>query len=155
LPSAPASTRAITRHSKQRFGVPLIEAWAMTETGAGAWITANRDPRHPGQRCFGRAPIGLDVCASWMNTAPMQSAGHGGRIAGETRRRTNRAADSSAATTRTMPLPPSEAWRDGWFHSGDLVRTDIDGSFFFVDRSKTSCAEAARISPPSKWRARC
>ena len=32
-----------------RFGVPLIEAWAMTETGAGAWITAN-------QRAAARGP---------------------------------------------------------------------------------------------------
>ena len=31
----------------------------MTETGAGAWITANREPRHVGQRCFGKAPPGL------------------------------------------------------------------------------------------------
>jgi acyl-coenzyme A synthetase/AMP-(fatty) acid ligase len=28
------------------------------------------------------------------------------------------------------------AWADGWFHTGDLVRVDAAGSFFFVDRSK-------------------
>ena len=44
-----------------RFCVPLIEAWAMTETGAGAWITANQEPRHVGQRCFGKAPQGSGV----------------------------------------------------------------------------------------------
>ena len=44
-----------------RFGVPLIEAWAMTETGAGAWITANREPRHVGQRCFGKRAAGLGL----------------------------------------------------------------------------------------------
>ncbi|HTL90823.1 MAG TPA: AMP-binding protein, partial [Steroidobacteraceae bacterium] len=31
-----------------RFGFPLIEAWAMTETGAGAVLVANREPRHVG-----------------------------------------------------------------------------------------------------------
>src|ERR1700679_2030844 len=44
-----------------RFGVPLIEAWAMTETGAGAWITANTEPRHVGERCFGKPLAGLEL----------------------------------------------------------------------------------------------
>jgi len=29
-----------------------------------------------------------------------------------------------------------EAWADGWFHTGDLVRRDAQGNFFFVDRKK-------------------
>ena len=37
-----------------RFGFPLLEAWAMTETGMGAVIIANREPRHVGTACFGR-----------------------------------------------------------------------------------------------------
>ena len=37
-----------------RFGFPLIEAWAMTETGAGAVVVASREPRHTGTSCFGR-----------------------------------------------------------------------------------------------------
>jgi crotonobetaine/carnitine-CoA ligase len=28
------------------------------------------------------------------------------------------------------------AWRDLWFHSGDLLRQDADGWFYFVDRQK-------------------
>src|SRR5688500_4293238 len=36
-----------------RFGFPLIEAWAMTETGGGALIAASREPRHVGTRCIG------------------------------------------------------------------------------------------------------
>ena len=39
---------------EQRFGFPLLEAWAMTETGAGAVVIANREPRHVGTSCFGR-----------------------------------------------------------------------------------------------------
>src|SRR5918996_609223 len=44
-----------------RFGFPLIEAWAMTETGGGAVIAASREPRHVGNRCIGRPPSGLEV----------------------------------------------------------------------------------------------
>src|SRR2546422_815471 len=44
-----------------RFGFPLIEAWAMTETGGGALIAASREPRHVGTRCIGKEPPGLEV----------------------------------------------------------------------------------------------
>ena len=34
------------------------------------------------------------------------------------------------------PEATAAAWRNGWFHTGDLVRCDEDGNFFFVDRLK-------------------
>lgn len=34
------------------------------------------------------------------------------------------------------PEATAEAWRNGWFHTGDLVRQDADGNYFFVDRKK-------------------
>jgi crotonobetaine/carnitine-CoA ligase len=34
------------------------------------------------------------------------------------------------------PEATAEAWRNGWFHSGDLVMRDEEGNFFFVDRKK-------------------
>jgi fatty-acyl-CoA synthase len=34
------------------------------------------------------------------------------------------------------PKDTEEAFRDGWFHSGDLVRVDEEGYFFVVDRIK-------------------
>jgi hypothetical protein len=37
-----------------RFGFPLVEAWAMTETGAAACIMANHEPRQVGTHCFGK-----------------------------------------------------------------------------------------------------
>jgi acetyl-CoA acetyltransferase len=116
-----------------RFGVPLIEAWAMTETGAGAWITANREPRHLGERCFGKPPPGLawrvvdenenDVAAGVPGELLVRRDGpdpRRGFFAGYYK-------DDSAT---------NQAWAGGWFHTGDLVRVDADQSFFFVDRSK-------------------
>ena len=32
----------------------------------------------------------------------------------------------------------AEAWRNGWFHTGDAFRQDDDGNFYFVDRIKDS-----------------
>ncbi len=116
-----------------RFKVPLIEAWAMTETGAGAWITANRDPRHLGQRCFGRAPAGLAhriVDDGGADVAP----GAVGELL--VRREGAQPRRGFFSGYYKDPAATDLAWRGGWFHTGDLVRTGADGSFFFVDRSK-------------------
>jgi len=64
-----------------RFGFPLIEAWAMTETGGGALIAASREPRHVGTRCIGKEPPGLEVLideiwnCSCASPAPIRGAG--------------------------------------------------------------------------------
>jgi crotonobetaine/carnitine-CoA ligase len=34
------------------------------------------------------------------------------------------------------PDATAQAWRNGWFHTGDLVRQDSEGNYFFVDRKK-------------------
>jgi len=35
-----------------------------------------------------------------------------------------------------LPEATARAWRNGWFHTGDLLRRDADGNYFFVDRLK-------------------
>ena len=35
-----------------------------------------------------------------------------------------------------MPEKTVEAWRNGWFHTGDAFTYDEDGNFYFVDRAK-------------------
>jgi crotonobetaine/carnitine-CoA ligase len=37
-----------------------------------------------------------------------------------------------------LPQATAAAWRNGWFHTGDIFRRDADGNFFFVDRVKDS-----------------
>jgi acyl-CoA synthetase (AMP-forming)/AMP-acid ligase II len=116
-----------------RFGVPLVEAWAMTETGGGAWITASREPRHVGQRCFGRAPPGLEwrlVDEAGRDVAPGAAGELLVRRAGEAPRQGFFAGYyKDAAATEA-------AWAGGWFHTGDIVRVGADQSFFFIDRRK-------------------
>lgn len=34
------------------------------------------------------------------------------------------------------PEATASAWRNGWFHTGDLFRRDAEGRYFFVDRKK-------------------
>jgi crotonobetaine/carnitine-CoA ligase len=35
-----------------------------------------------------------------------------------------------------MPQKTADAWRNGWFHTGDAFREDEEGNFYFVDRMK-------------------
>jgi crotonobetaine/carnitine-CoA ligase len=35
-----------------------------------------------------------------------------------------------------LPEATARAWRNGWFHTGDILRKDADGNYFFVDRLK-------------------
>jgi acyl-coenzyme A synthetase/AMP-(fatty) acid ligase len=107
-----------------RFGFPLIEAWAMTETGGGAVIAASREPRHVGTRCIGRPLKDLEVKIDEASGELLV------RQAGEEPRRGffSGYLKDEAAT--------EEAWRGGWFHTGDAVRRGPDGQLHFVDRIK-------------------
>jgi acyl-coenzyme A synthetase/AMP-(fatty) acid ligase len=108
---------------EERFGFPLIEAWAMTETGGGAIIAASREPRHVGTRCIGRPPPGLEIRIEETGELLVRQQGSDPRrgfFSGYLK--------DEAAT--------EEAWRDGWFHSGDAVRRGRDGQLHFVDRIK-------------------
>ncbi|HEX6319120.1 MAG TPA: AMP-binding protein [Burkholderiales bacterium] len=116
-----------------RFGFPLIEAWAMTETGGGAVIAASREPRHVGTRCVGRPGEGLEVKLvdeNGMEVSPGDPGELLVRRAGPDPRRGffSGYLKDEAAT--------EEAWRDGWFHTGDAVRRGPDGQLHFVDRRK-------------------
>lgn len=118
---------------ESRFGFPLLEAWAMTETGAGAVIIANHEPRHVGQSCFGRAAPQVE----WRLVGEDgQDVPHGEngelwvRTAGADPRRgffSEYLKDAEAT---------AEAWAGGWFHTGDLVRADAEGHLYFIDRRK-------------------
>ena len=35
-----------------------------------------------------------------------------------------------------IPEATARAWRNGWFHTGDLFRRDAEGNYFFMDRIK-------------------
>ena len=118
---------------EERFGFPLLEAWAMTETGAAACIMANREPRWVGTSCFGRAESfvetrvvsekGIDVVAEQPGELLVRAAGS------EPRR------DFFLGYLKDEEAT-EQAWAGGWFHTGDVVRRTHDGDFHFVDRRK-------------------
>lgn len=117
---------------EERFGFPLVEAWAMTETGAGAVICANRLPRRVGESCLGRPGPDLDVRI--VDEAGNETGGAPGELL--VRHAGNDPRLGFFAEYFKNPDATAEAWDGGWFHTGDVVRQEPDGSMFFVDRKK-------------------
>lgn len=116
-----------------RFGFPLVEAWAMTETGAAACIMANREPRLVGTSCFGRQEDFVEI--RLVDEAGGDAATD---MPGELLVRSSGADPKRYFFSGYLKDEEAthEAWADGWFHTGDLVRRDAEGNFFFVDRKK-------------------
>ncbi len=118
---------------EERFGFPLLEAWAMTETGAAACIMAHREPRHVGTNCFGRSPAGLET-----RIVTEKGADAGVDVPGEL---LVRAAGADPRRDFFIGYLKDDeateaAWADGWFHTGDVVSRSAEGDFHFVDRRK-------------------
>ncbi len=116
---------------EQRFGFPLIEVWGMTETGR--IFADNVEPRQTTTRAFGR-PSG-EFEARVVDAASREvDRGTDGelvvRCAGPDPRR------GFFAGYLKNPEATAEAWRDGWLHTGDVVRQSPDGMLVFVDRKK-------------------
>ncbi len=118
---------------EDRFGFPLVEAWSMTETASGGAITASREPRHVGTRCIGWPREGLE----WRLVDAEGVAVPAGEPGELLVRRAG--ADPRAGFFRGYlkdDAATAQAWRDGWFHTGDVVRVGSDGQIHFVDRRK-------------------
>lgn len=118
---------------EQRFGFPLVEAWAMTETGNGAVIVAAHGDRHVGSSCFGTPQPAVEVRLEDGSGAPV-ARGQAGELL------VRHAGDNPRFGFfdhyLKNPQETAKAWEGGWFHTGDVVRENPDGSLVFVDRKK-------------------
>ena len=118
---------------EQRFGFPLVEGWAMTETGTYVCITANKEPRHIGTRCIGRAPDAIEYRLVDEEGNDV-GAGEPGELLIRARGDNPRKGFFSGYYKNTKET--AKVWEGGYFHTGDVVRISADGSFHFVDRRK-------------------
>jgi crotonobetaine/carnitine-CoA ligase len=117
---------------EKRFGFPLVEVWGMTETGR--LYADAEEPRQVATRAFGRPRGGFEA-----------------RVVDEQDRDVPDGAEGELLVRWGGPEGPrhgffagylknaeatAEAWRGGWFHTGDVVRRSGDGMLYFVDRKK-------------------
>jgi acyl-CoA synthetase (AMP-forming)/AMP-acid ligase II len=114
-----------------RFGFPLLEIWGMTEMVRT--LVDCEPPRQVGTRAFGRPRPGVDVKVV-DNHDQVVPSGTPGEMLIRHSAQTPRQdfflgyLDDEAAT--------AHAWRNGWFHTGDIVVQDPDGMIHFFDRDK-------------------
>jgi len=116
---------------EQRFGFPNIEVWGMTEIAA--FIADDHEPRRVGQRAFGRPSRDFEarIVDDDDRVVPVGTPGQlVVRRSGPNPRR------GFFAGYLDDPQATEEAWRGGWFHTGDVARQDAEGVFYFVDRKK-------------------
>ncbi|MBX3586148.1 MAG: AMP-binding protein [Ramlibacter sp.] len=116
---------------EQRFSIPLIEVWGMTESGR--YMCVDREPRQIHTRACGRPLPGLEAR---IVDEEGREATHG--IAGElvVRHSAEQPRYGFFSGYLDDPEATEAAWAGGWFHSGDLCTRSPDGLFTFVDRKK-------------------
>lgn len=121
---------------EKRFGVPLLEGWAMTETGGAGTMCDTTEPRHVGQRCIGRpsrpgpavevrliGDDGAEVANGEAGELLLRAPGPDPRLGFFSGYLKDEAATEAA-------------WSGGWLHTGDVMRQDESGALFFVERKK-------------------
>ena len=114
-----------------RFGFPLIEGWGMTEVAMPTW--ASVEPRQTDTRAFGRPLSGCEVRVVDDDDRAVPPGVPGEftlRMTGDDPRR------GLFSGYLKDPAATDEAWRGGWFHTGDVVTQAADGMLCFVDRKK-------------------
>ena len=127
---APALPDPLRREVEERFGLTLIFGLGMSETTFGLIESLRGERRsgsigkprqHPDPRIVNEARLvddqGRDVPAGEVGElifrSPVMMKGY-----------------------YRDPEQTAQTIRDGWLYTGDLVRTDEDGFFYFVDRKK-------------------
>ncbi len=114
-----------------RFGFPLIEVWGMTEMVR--ILVDNEDPRRVGSRAFGKPVPGIEVRVVDDKDQDVPRGTPGEMTIRYSRATPRRDFFSGYLDDDTAT---EEAWRGGWFHTGDTVRQAEDGMLHFVDRKK-------------------
>ncbi len=118
---------------EERFGFPLVEGWAMTETGVAGCIIAHQEPRFIGTSCFGKPSPEVEVRIVDDEAQDVSPGQHGHLLV---RRAGDRPQLGFFHRYLKDPQATAEAWQNGWFHTGDVVQEDALGYLHFIDRKK-------------------
>lgn len=112
---------------ERRFGVPWYEAFGMTETCSDLRVSESDHDEVIGTGCIGTPVYGREVAILDPSDA-LLPPGVTGELAIRGVGLMHGYFDDPDAT--------AHAFRNGWFHTGDLARTDDRGRFYYVGRVK-------------------
>lgn len=119
----------IVQRFMERFGVRVRMGFGMTEIGGPLgtpWMAT--PPQSCGKPVVG--PPGYELRIVDENDNPVKPGESGELIV-----RTDDPWALNAGYYK-MPEETAKAWRNGWFHTGDVLRVDDNGDYYFVDRRK-------------------
>ena len=122
---------ALHQEFETRFGIPLIECWGMTEMCRVLYN--NEEPRLIHTRAMGRPREDLQVKVVDENDQEV-GIGTPGEMVVRHSEKTPREGAFSGYLNKEKET--EEAWKNGWFHTGDTVTMDETGMLYFVDRAK-------------------
>ncbi|AJE04769.1 AMP-binding protein [Geobacter pickeringii] len=128
---------AVLDEFERRFGVPVIESYGISE--ASAQVTTNPLPPQPHKVGSAGLPVGNVIAILGENGAPLP-VGKTGEV--------GVAGPNVFGGYLDNPEADREAFRNGWFHTGDLGYLDADGYLFLTGRKKELINRAGeKISP--------
>lgn len=110
----------------ERFGVDIYTIFNMTEVSSP--IVSDANPSKIGT--CGKVRGGVEVRLVDQNDCEVPVGETGEMLV-----RTDRPWAMNSGYNAN-PEASAQAWRNGWFHTGDAFRRDEDGFFYFVDRVK-------------------
>lgn len=109
-----------------RFGVRTLEAFAMTET---SYLLCFPYPERV-LGSTGRAHEDWELALVDDHDVPVPD-GQPGELVGRPRK-----PYLAMQGYLNKPQATLDAWRNLWFHTGDILRRDADGNYFYIDRKK-------------------
>ena len=115
----------VLRDFEERFRVPIMEGYGLSETSPVASFNHRDRERKPGSIGTPIWGVEMRIVDEAGEPLPVDEPGEvvirGHNVMKGYYRR---------------PEESAEAFRSGWFHTGDVGRMDQDGYFFIVDRTK-------------------
>jgi len=115
----------VMRAFEEKFGVPILEGYGLSETSPVASFNMLDKPRKPGS--IGYPVWGVEMAIHDDADQPLPD-GESGEICIR--------GHNVMKGYLGRPDATREALRGGWFHSGDIGVRDSDGSYRIVDRKK-------------------
>lgn len=109
-----------------RFGIDIYTIFNMTEISS----PIVSDPNPTSRGTCGKKREGVEVRLVDENDCEVALGDVGEMLV-----RTDRPWGMNSGYYKN-PEATAEAWRNGWFHTGDCFRMDEDGYYYFVDRRK-------------------
>jgi crotonobetaine/carnitine-CoA ligase len=125
--SASAIPRELHAELERRWGVPWYEAFGMTETGGDIRMSPDDHDETVGTGCLGRPSREREVLIADEAGVALPRGETGELLLRGVGLMHGYHGDREAT---------AHAFRNGWFHTGDLARMDDEGRVYYVGRTK-------------------